>query len=347
MRLLVVTQAVDRHDPVLGFFHDWLAAFGRKTSGVEAIAQRVGAHLLPADSVRVHSLHKEHGRTRAFQVVRFWILAWRLRARYDAVFVHMTPVWAVLGGPLWMLLGKPVYLWYEARGGGWALRVGMWFARKVFSASARGMPMKTGKSVIVGHGIDTQLFAPDGRVRDPEVVLTVGRVTRSKRLPLIISCFAALPPRTLLRVVGGPITEDDHRLLDELKADLEKRNLLARVEFGPLPQTGLVPLLRGAGLFLHASETALDKALLEAMACGCPVLSCAAVAQGFLPEACVATPETFTARAQALLVLSAPEREALGEQLHVVVARDHGLPRLVDRLLAEMGDRGASAAASR
>ncbi len=158
MRLLIVTQAADRTDPVLGFFHGWLREFGRAATRVEVIAQRTGRTDGLPDSVRVHSLGKESGTGRITQVLRFWKLAWTLRTDYDAVLVHMTPIWVVLGAPVWLLARKPVFLWYEARGGGWVLPVALRCVRKVFSASARGMPVKTAKSVIVGHGIDTDLF---------------------------------------------------------------------------------------------------------------------------------------------------------------------------------------------
>ncbi len=339
-RLLIVTQAVDRQDPVLGFFHGWLREFALRSDGLEVIAQRKGDTDLPP-SVTVHSLGKEAGHSTGRQVLRFWWRAWTLRDRYDTVLVHMTPVWMVLGAPLWILLRKKRFLWYEARGGGWMLTFSLLVIRKVFSASSKGMPMPTVKSVVVGHGIDTERFCPAG-ARGSDV-LTVGRVTRAKRLDLLLRCFAALPDRDAgarrFQIVGGPITQADRAYLQLAETEAASLGIADRVTIRPLPQDQVLPLLQRAALFVHASETALDKALLEAMACGCPVLSCAEVASELLPPECIATPETMAGRAAMLLMLTEDEKRALGERLRAVVVKDHGLERLIGRLLEEMDTR--------
>ena len=335
--LLIVTQAVDRADPILGFFHGWLREFAVQTERVEVITQRQVKSDLP-ESVTVHSLGKETGVSRFRQVLRFWWRIWALRDRYDTVLVHMTPIWIVLGAPLWILLRKKMYLWYEARGGGWMLTLALLVIRKVFSASPKGMPVPTAKSVVVGHGIDTDLFRPAG-TRGSDV-LTVGRVTRSKRIDVLLKCFASLPVRDAgarrFQIVGGPITQADRAYLQLIDTEAASLGIADRVTVRPLPQDQVLPLLQRAALFVHASETALDKALLEAMACGCPVLSCADVAAGLLTPECVATPETMAGRAAMLLALSDTERQALGEKLRAVVVKDHGLERLIARLVDEM-----------
>ncbi len=167
-------------------------------------------------------------------------------------------------------------------------------------------------------------------------MVTVGRITRAKRLGILIDCLAGLPPCTRLLIAGLPLTDDDRRHAAELQGTLRRRSLAHRVEMRPVSQDALVPILRKAGLFLHASETALDKALLEAMACGCPVLSCAAVAKDLLPPACTASAATMAERASALLALSPAERQALGRELRTIVVERHGLSRLVSRLVEEM-----------
>ena len=57
MRLLICTQTVDLNDPVLGFFHGWIAAFSRHCESVHVICLKEGRHSLPAN-VFVHSLGK-------------------------------------------------------------------------------------------------------------------------------------------------------------------------------------------------------------------------------------------------------------------------------------------------
>ena len=149
MRLLVVTQKVDRIDPILGFFHRWIEEFALQCESVIVVGQSVGDFSLPKN-VTVLSLGKEKGMSRFRQVLRFHRFLWMNRRTYDAVLVHMTPIWVTLGLPCSFCLRKKWYLWYEARGARWPLKSALRLTRKVFSASHAGMPLETRKSVITG-----------------------------------------------------------------------------------------------------------------------------------------------------------------------------------------------------
>ncbi len=333
MKLLIVTQAVDRRHPILGFFHSWIEAFAKACGSVTVIGQQVGDHALP-ENVNVRTLHKESSVGIFGQIFRFWQLC--IVEDYDVVLVHMTPVWIVLGAPIWIIRGVPMYLWYEARGARWPLRVALFFVRAVFSASPHGMPLATPKSVVTGHGIDTDLFRPGPHARDMHRLVTVGRVTASKRLPILLDCLSALPGEYRLRVVGTPVTADDRRLLDELHAEIDRRGVRDRVEIGALPHADVIAELQSAAMFLHASETSLDKALLEAMACGCIAVSCASAAADVLPDALRATPETMPAVVARACALPEAERDALRARSREMIERHHGLKRLIDLLVARM-----------
>ena len=58
MKLLILTQKVDKNDPILGFFHRWVEEFARHCEQVTVIALGVGEYDLP-QNVRVFSLGKE------------------------------------------------------------------------------------------------------------------------------------------------------------------------------------------------------------------------------------------------------------------------------------------------
>lgn len=337
MRLLIVTQKVDKSDPVLGFFHRWIEEFAVHCERVTVIGQFVGEYALPAN-VHVYSLGKERGRSRLLQVFRFWTLQWKLRDTYDCVFVHMTPIWVVLGWDKWMFMRKPIYLWYEARGTRWPLRVALLLIRKVFSASASGMPIATKKSVITGHGIDTDIFAPTLRQRLPKMLVTVGRVTRSKRLELIFKVLRGLSDEYVLMVCGSPVTEDDGMYARELDEALIRDNLRSRVVIRPCTQEGIRSLLQSAIVFLHASTTALDKAVLEAMACGCSVVSTNPAVHAVLPKELRATDENIVEKVQWVLDSSTDEQKRLSNMLRSIVVQDHDLKNLMARLVTEMSE---------
>src|SRR3990167_722840 len=231
MRLLIVTQKVDRSDPILGFFHRWIAEFAKHCTSVIVIGQTVGHHDLPKN-VTVLSLGKETGKWKVTQVLRYRWLLFRHRKQYDAIFVHMTPIWVVVAWRMIVFFRKPVYLWYEARGERWPLKISLCLVKKVFSASSSGMPVATTKSVITGHGIDTEIFTPGTGPRDPHRVITVGRVTASKQLHVILSAFAKLPHQYRLSICGHAITPADHTLPRTMEKEYAMRGVAGRVDIG-------------------------------------------------------------------------------------------------------------------
>lgn len=305
MRMLIVTQAVDTQDPILGFVHRWIEEFAKHCDHITVIGQRVGSYDLP-QNVDVLSLGKESGLSRLRQILRFWKLCVQEHNHYDVAFVHMTPIWVVLGGPLWFLLRKRMYLWYEARGTRWPLRAALFFVQKVFSASEGGIPLSTRKSVVTGHGIDTEFFCPRNETRNPNLLVTVGRRSRSKRLECIETAVEKLPSHYTFRIIDSTPPED------------------------------IPSILSKATLFLHASTTPLDKAVLEALACGCLVISTNPYIHSVLPKQCRATEETFAQTIRSVLSLPSEELHRLRTEGREIVEKYHSLQKLVPRLLQHM-----------
>src|ERR1700727_851881 len=122
MNLLIVTQAVDLDDPILGFFHRWIADIARGCDRVHVICLKEGRHDLP-ENVFVHSLGKENGRSRSKYARRFYRYIRMYRDEYDAVFVHMNEEYVLLGAPLWRLWGKRIVLWRNHKMGSWRTNI--------------------------------------------------------------------------------------------------------------------------------------------------------------------------------------------------------------------------------
>jgi glycosyltransferase involved in cell wall biosynthesis len=112
-------------------------------------------------------------------------------------------------------------------------------------------------------GLDASL-APDGRV-----ILFVGRLVELKGHHIAIEAMAALPPATRLYIVG----EGD--LLADLKALARRLQVEDRVCFvGAVPQAELKWWYSAADvLALCSSREGWPNVLLEAMACGTPVVA--------------------------------------------------------------------------
>lgn len=259
MKLLICTQAVDKNDPVLGFFHRWIEEFAGHYEHVSVICLRRGDYLLPKN-VTVYELGAGNKLTRS---IRFLKLVSKLKNDYDRVFVHMNPEYIVLAGWYWRMCNKKIVLWYMHKAVNLRLRIAEFFADSILTASKESFRLPSNKLHIVGHGIDTDIFYSDASVPREEWALSIGRLTKSKRHDLAIK--AAHDAGKELRIVGdGPEGAELMRLASSLGA---------RVQFlGGIPHTKLGDIYRKAAYFIHTSETgSLDKVVLEAVACGCPV----------------------------------------------------------------------------
>ena len=134
MKLLIVTQTHDATHPLLGFFTHWINAF-KQHPAVEAInvitTARPGA--------------------RIWRIAAFYRAI--LKDRSDAVFVHMTPLWLVLGWPVWKARGTKMALWYTHGSDSRMLRWAVKLADVTLTATEKAFPFTHARVKAVGHGI--------------------------------------------------------------------------------------------------------------------------------------------------------------------------------------------------
>lgn len=345
MRLLIVTQAVDAEDPVLGFFVRWLDEFAKHAGPIEVICLQEGKHALPA-TVHIHSLGKEKGGSRATYVFNFYAYIWKLRKKYDAVFVHMNPEYIVLAGAFWRLWGKRITLWYTHKNVNLWLRIATLLADRIFTASTESFRLRTKKVVVMGHGIDLERHIPNrvpadsGQVR----LMTSGRITPSKRLDVIIRAFLDLKRRAIpatLSIFGAPSSSDDAIYKKRLSAELVAAGEIPEDIFqGAIPHADLPGRRASIDYFLHASETgSLDKTVLDAAMSGViPISSSEAYAdffEGF--TSLLSYPKGDSAaladRIAALEALPPEKCDHIRTVLKDRVVQEHSLQRLIPAIL--------------
>jgi len=346
-RLLVFNLATDADDPVLGFTTTWLNALAERCEVVDVITMRVG-RLAVAPNVHVHSVGKERGVGEIRRALRFWrILAGLLRRqRYDAAFAHMMPLFAILAAPLLRPRRVPMTLWFNHRSVTLRLRLAERLVDHVVTSSLEGFRLDSTKCVALGHGIDTDFFCPSttvGAPAGPFTVLAAGRIAPIKGLDTVIEAVALTRSQCgvelRLRLVGEPATSDAD-YAQGLRRRIEALGLVDAVELpGAVRYDRMVEEYRAADVLVNLSPTGgQDKVVLEAMACGLPVVTSNDAFRELLgvSESLVVPDDDAPALAAQLLWLlglSTDERRALGAQLRSEVVRRHGLSRLVDRLL--------------
>ena len=338
MKLLITTQAVDSSDPVLGFFVRWIAEFAEHAESVVVLTLRVGAYDLPSN-VEVISLRPEGRSGRLMTAFSFLRLAWSRRHAYDAVFVHMNPEYAVLAGFMWRALGKRVGLWYVHRQVTAFLRLAVLFVHVVYSASKESFRLPTQKLRVVGHGIDIDAYgpAPAPPVRDPAFI-SIGRIAPAKGYEFMLEALALLPHGSL-ELYGVPARAEDSDYARMLVARMETLGLTGRATFkGAVAHADVPKALSGMTLFLHASRGtgSLDKAALEAMLAGVPVISSSrAFAPLLAPHGLYVEggPRDFADSIAAYLERPEAERVRIAEDLRSHVRENHALSQLVPRLM--------------
>lgn len=278
MKLLIITQKVDRNDSILGFFHRWIEEFAKRCEKVTVVCLSEGEHNL-SKNVKVLSLGKESGGGRIRYIVYFFKYIFKYIDEYDAVFVHMNPIYIVFGGVFWRLLGKKIGLWYMHKSVDLKLRLAEKFSDVIFTASPESFRLKSNKVIVTGHGIDTLEFWPTKEKRKNGLkIITVGRISPTKDYETLIDAVQTVSRQisgVSLDIVGNVGTPEQGDYLFQLKNSVNEKGLNGTIKFvGPIPHNKIVSVLQQADLFINLSHTgSLDKAVLEAMSCGTPVLT--------------------------------------------------------------------------
>lgn len=291
MRLLIVTQTVSTESNVLGFFVEWIRNFAKNTDSVMVLCLESGTHDLDT-SVRIQSLGKEYGATRVQYIGRLYKYIWKERNNYDAVFVHMNPIYILLCGPIWKALGKRIGLWYTHGHVGAQLRIAARLADVIFTASPESCAIKSHKLCVTGHGIDRGMFpylSPAVPPR-PLRLLSVGRIAPIKNLHIALAVLSELVHThhlpCSLTIVGSPISKKDENYFNALKALSRTLNIESFVLFaGNIRHKDMNQYYCSAHALLHLSDTgSIDKVVLEAISTGLDVLTSSAAFHKYLPN---------------------------------------------------------------
>lgn len=333
-KLLFITQKLHEQD---AFTVLWVEAWQRAGYDVTVVCLEWRPHASMAalgrtqiPDIHVRSLGKEKGFGKFLQIIRFlWIIA---TARYDRVFIHMTPVWGGIGAPIWLIRRTPVYLWYTHYKMQIGLRMLGWYGKRLFAATPQSLPQYEGnpKKVVVGHGIDSSYWSPRPNVApDPMRLLVVHRLARSKRLEIVLRAMALLPAEYTLEIYGIEAEPDYVVEMQQLTRSL---GLGKRVTFnGTTPMHTLPELYASHRLIINMASETIDKTMLEAMTCGCyPVTTERnAIAIGLPAAPGTDTPQELAAFVQFYTSQPLPATES---ELYGIVKEKHSLDGIVKKM---------------
>lgn len=200
-----------------------------------------------------------------------------LREKYEVV-VPINGGWqtALVRLATWVYGGKMVVSGQS--GMGWDDRNNLWCFPDRFVAlsleakrwAMRANPLMRKKIDCVPNGVDLMIFNEEGKVlkkRKGKVVLTVGALTKTKRIGLVIKAVARIPEARLVVVGEGPLKD---------KVDQEGRELMGdRFELTSVEHKEMPGVYQSADVFVLVpwEREAFGMVFVEAMACGLAVVT--------------------------------------------------------------------------
>lgn len=349
MRVLMITQKVDRDADVLGFVHGWIERLAARLEHLHVLCLWAGSYELPAN-VTVYSMGKEQGAGRPARLLRLAQVTGDLarRGQIDLIFAHQCPRYAIAAAPFSRLFGLPLLLFYSHKNVDLELRLAHRLVDRVITTTHGGFLLPGNKATVIGHGIELGLFQPGYAAEEEATVVSVGRLSPVKGYDTLLRSADILLrehhlERLKLLIVGGATGERDERNFAHLRRLVEELHLQGRVEFtGAVFHRDVPSYLHRAAVAVnlcHCPEGSLDKAALESMACGKPTVVCnrdfAPVFGAHAPYLFFddGDPASLAERLAVLLQMPPERRQAIGADLQAAVVAQHGVEGLADKLV--------------
>lgn len=343
MNILVFTLAVDETHVTLGFAVRILRALAARFESIDVVTMYEGTYDLPPN-VRVRSVGRERGTSKPQRFFAFYkhVFAVVRERKIDVAFAHMSHLFAWLFWPVAKLKKIPTMMWYAHGAIGTSLRLAHRAVDRVITSTPEGFRIPSTKVKYIGQAIDTGVFTPVDRqdcLSSTIRVVTVGRVASAKQLDLMIEALQRWGRSDWRLTIAGDATAP----VEQEYADrVQKTHADERVTWlGRIDPEAIASVLHQSDVFINLSTTgSLDKAIVEAMATGCAVLSSndgfVALAKAEGVDECIvqSNVESITA---GLDRMTSIDRNALGRRLSAIAER-HSFNGFIDRLTAELED---------
>lgn len=346
-RLLVFNLAMDLDHSMLAFASSWVDALAERVESVDVLTMIAG-RVRPPQNVRIHSVGKERGFGEPRRVWEFYRILRRILTTtgVDACFSHMMPLFSVLGGPVLRARGVPIVTWYAHPKVTATLKLAHHLSDRIVTSLPTTYPYRRDKVVVIGQGIDTDLFTPSGISPDtPPMILSVGRLAPVKDQVTLLDAAARLRTRGDFKftivLLGEAVGDEGRRYAASLRTRCEDLKVDDVVRFEPpLEPRQLPQWYQRATVHVNLTKTGSgDKVAWESMSCGRP---CVAANEGFrdtfgryaeqllFPHGDSAA---LAERLASLLALSRAQYRDMGTYLREQVMGSHGLQGLADRVL--------------
>ncbi|MBU0648611.1 glycosyltransferase family 4 protein [Patescibacteria group bacterium] len=340
-KIILITQRVDSRDSILGFFIDWINEMAKHVEMLHVITLGAGQYSFP-ENVKVYEIGKEGGFV--VRTLRMMGVIKGLISQVDGIFVHMCPEYVFALAPVNIFFKKPVFLWFVHRSVNWRLRLSSIFVSKIFTVGKESCRLKTGKINIIGHGINNEFFRPNLIPHQAFNILCVGRISPIKDQVTLINALAELKANDQMNIklilVGDVYLETDKEYKNRVKNKIVEAGLADSIDWkGSVDYKDMPVIFNQANLLINLSPTGgKDKVVLEAMACGLPVL---VANKSFVDEVgehaeCFfefGNASDLSKKIEHFYNLGADIREEMGKEFSEIVSKKHSLENLIKQIM--------------
>jgi glycosyltransferase involved in cell wall biosynthesis len=284
MRLLIVNFAMDQASPVLAWQHTVACCLAAVCERVVVITEHQGVCDIPSN-LTVYAVPKCFQRFPLRWIKAKWLMLVYLtmlceREKFESCFIHMAHEWSYRYFSVLKYFQVPILLWYAHGSVTSRLRLSLACVDRVVTSTSEGFRIRSPKVRVIGQGIDTKLFRLRNSRGPSSTVIYVGRISKRKRVDLIIEAMGALVaefPKISwkLLLVGAAHNSQDSAYQTTLEERADRLGIGDRVDFvGARFHWELPSLYESVFVHVNLSETgSMDKTVMESLAVGCPVLT--------------------------------------------------------------------------
>jgi len=343
MKLLMITRKLDKDDPQAGFAFNWVNKLSQKVEILKVICLEKGNLDGLSDNIEVFSLGKERGKNRIKEFINFQRGVLKFINKVDGVFCHQNPEYTILIAPYAKLFNKKIVCFYGHKAINWRVRLMHFFAHRVVTSNEGGFQIDSPKRKVVGQGIDMDLFVlPENKEKSEKLrIFSVGRISPIKDYETLIKATTILKERGLnieVKIAGPVLLKEQENHLIELKELVKEKGLDNQVEFlGGVIFEKVIEIYHNSDLSVNLCSTgAPDKAGLEAMACGVPLLACnESYSENFGPykDLLLFKEKNSEDLAEKILNLRNKDLEEMGIFLRNQVTKHHNLDNLLTEII--------------
>jgi glycosyltransferase involved in cell wall biosynthesis len=236
-------------------------------------------------------------------------------------------------------------LWYAHGAVSALLHIAEKMADIIFTSTASGFRIRSSKVRIIGQGIDTDYFMPITRTKTPMPrIIMIGRLSPAKDQATLIQALELLEQaneKFQADIIGSVGRNGQESYAQSLYRMVDEKNFGKFITFvGGIPHKDILAYLQSADIFVNTGLTgSLDKAGLEAMATGLPVLTCNEAYMEVLGRYRdmlmfeKRNSADLAKKLQVLMRMDTASRLHLGQSVRSIVVEHHRIEGLIEKII--------------